>query len=353
MGTPSKNTKFAPLLGVLEQVLYGLEANRPPVIMLATSEMEEFQSQKLPAHCKVSQCKIHGPRVPVRGQRQTQKYPYTLAHWPNDVLVEGMTSMLAVVVKGEPVLRVADYQVQCHPGDFLFIPSQIPRWNGNLPPAPSTAPDSRHELALFWGTSPDKFHFSMRVTHYHNHVVLAPDIGEAGWVTNPLPCGLFSLLETCLQEKVPSKSSVYILASLILLLQEEVKKGHCFDSTVLPSDSQFSQYQDPIAHALQYIHHHLDTPLSIDIVARWVGLSRSSFTRRFRAQTNQSFNAYLIEQRLERAKTLLSQTDLSIVQISTRVGMLPVRLHQLFPQKFQCTPREFRLSQRNSQNDRN
>lgn len=353
MSSSPQNKKFTPLLGVLEQVQYWLESSRLPNIMLATSEMEEFQNQKLPAHCEVSKCKIHGPRIPVRGQRQAQAHPYTLAHWPNDVMVEGMKSMLAVVMKGEPVLRVADYQVQGQPGDFLLIPSQIPRWNGNLPTSPKGTADMHHELALFWGSSPDWFQFSMRVTHYDNHIILPPGIGEAGWLTNPLPCQHFSLLEASLQNRVHKKCTAHLLASLIVLLREEIEKGRCFDSTAFPSDSQFSPYQDPIAHALQYIHHHLDTPLSIDIVARWVGLSRSSFTRRFRAQTNQSFNAYLIEQRLERAKTLLSQTDLSIVQISSQIGMLPVRLHQLFPQKYQCTPREFRLSQRNGQNDSN
>ncbi len=353
MSSSPKNTKFVPLLGVLEQIQFWLESTNPPSILLATQSIEEFQNQKLPAHCIVAKRTLHGPRVPVRGQQRIKEYPYISAHWPNDSLVEGMKSMLAVVIKGEPVLRVADYQVHCQPGDFLFIPSQLPKWDGILLPDEKLTADTYHELILFWGSAPDPSHLSMRITHYRNQINTPPGAGEAGWVTNPLPCQLFGLLDTHLQNGAHEKSAVHLLAGLVLLLQKEIEKGHCFDSTALPSDSLFSQRQDPIEQALQYIQNHLSTSLSIDVVARWVGLSRSSFTRRFRAKTNQSFNTYLIDQRLEQAKTLLSQTDLSIVQISERVGMLPVRLHQLFPQKYGCTPREYRLSQRKSRTDNN
>jgi AraC-like DNA-binding protein len=341
----SENTKFIPLLGVLKQMQFWFESARPPQIMLAAATMEEFNSQKLPPHCEVEKRKIRGPRVPVRGQHVKQ-HPYAVAHWPNDVLVEGMKSMLAVVISGDPVLRVADYQVHCQPGDFLFIPGRFPKWDRVLLPHRKITTDTHHELVLFWGGAPDPSHVHMRICRYHNERDTPNGAGEACWVTNSFPCQLFCLLDAHLQNGFREKSTFHLLASLISLLQEEIEKGDCFDSLTLPSDSPFSQLLDPIEHALQYIQNHLETPLSIDIVAHWVGLSRSVFTRRFRAAMNQSFVDYLTEQRLQQAKVLLSQTDLSIVRISERVGLLPGRLRQLFGKKYQCTPMEFRRSQR-------
>jgi len=46
--------------------------------------------------------------------------------------------------------------------------------------------------------------------------------------------------------------------------------GHAFDSLQLPSDSLLTRSKDPIGHAQKYIQNHLDRPLSIDVVARWV-----------------------------------------------------------------------------------
>jgi AraC-like DNA-binding protein len=329
---------------------FWFESASPSQIMLATPTMEEFNSQKLPSHCRVEKCKIRGPRVPVRG-RHTEKHLYVLAHWPNDVLVEGMKPMLAVVTSGNPVLRVADYQVHCQPGDFMFIPARLPKWNRVLLPHKKSTEDTHHEIVLFWGGAPEPSHVHVRICRYRNEHDTPSGAGEACWVLNSLSCQLFCLMEAHLQNGVREKSTFHLLAGFMTLLQEEIEAGRCFDSLTLPSDSPLSQRLDPIDHALQYIQNHLETPLSIDVVAHWVGLSRSVFTRRFRAAMNQSFVDYLTEQRLEQAKVLLSQTDLSIVRVSERVGMLPVRLHQLFPQKYRCTPREFQLSQRKGQID--
>jgi len=262
--------------------------------------------------------------------------------------VEGVNFMLAVVMSGDPVLRVADYQVHCRTGDILFVPARLPRWNYVLLQDKKTPVETHHDLALFWGGAPDPSRAFMRICHYHNErdIRTQARAGEACWVMNSLSCQLLCLLDTYLQNDVLGKSALHLLTSFISLLQEEIENGRCFDNLALPSDSSLSQRLDPIEHALQYIQNHLETPLSIDVVAHWVGLSRSVFTRRFRATMNQSFIDYLTEQRLEQAKVLLSQTDLPITRISECVGLLPGRLRQLFCEKYHCTPTEFRLSQK-------
>jgi AraC-like DNA-binding protein len=293
----------------------------------------------------VTKCEIKGPRELVRG-RKIKKYPRALAHWPNDALVEGMQFMLAVVISGNPILRIADYQVHCRTGDFLFIPARLPKWNRVLLPDKKAAAETHHDLALFWGGAPDPSRAFMRLTCYHNEHDTSSGAGEACWVMNSPSCQLFCLLDAHLQNGSQEKSTFHLLASFVALFQEEIETGRCFDNLALPSDSSLSQRMDPIEHALQYIENHLATSLSIDVVAHWVGLSRSVFTRRFRAAMNQSFVDYLTEQRLEQAKVLLSQTDLSVVRISEQVGLLPGRLRQLFCEKYHCTPTEFRLSQK-------
>jgi AraC-like DNA-binding protein len=324
---------------------FWFESAHPPQLMLAAPTMEEFLDQKIPAHCKVTKSEIKGPRELVRG-RKIKKYPRALAHWPNDAMVEGVSFMLAVVMSGNPVLRVADYQIHCRTGDILFVPARLPKWNFVLLQNQKATVETHHELALFWGGAPDPSRVFMRITRYHNERDTPLGPGEACWGMNSLSCQLFCLLDAHLKNGGQGKSTFHLLSSFVALFQEEIENGRCFDNLALPSDSSLSRHLDPIEHARQYIQNHLATPLSIDVVAHWVGLSRSVFTRRFRAAMNQSFIDYLTEQRLEQAKVLLSQTDLSITRISECVGLLPGRLRQLFGKKYHSTPTEFRLSQK-------
>jgi AraC-like DNA-binding protein len=333
---------------------YWLESPQPPRVMLAMPAIEEFNGQKLPPHCRVTRRKIYGPRVPVRGRsRHTEEFNWTLAHWPQDALTEGMLSILIVVINGQPEIRIADYDVHCRPGDFLLVPAHLPKFGGRRHPHKKITADADYDLAIFFHGTLNPLHLYMQISHYHNDEAGPASSGEGCWIKNLFLGQMFAGLEGYLQKSKERKCAPRLLASFVALFQEEIESGHAFDSLKLPSDSPLTRYQDPIEHAQEYIQNHLDIPLSIDVVARWVGLSRSVFTRGFRAATNQSFNAYLTEQRLEQAKVLLIDTDLSIERIGEKIGLSPRRLQRLFQEKYQRTPREFRSFQRKVQNGGN
>jgi AraC-like DNA-binding protein len=350
----SKNTNFIPLLGVLKQMQFWLESASPPQIMLAAPAIEEFNGQKLPSHCKVTRRKIYGTRVPVRGRsRHLKEFGLSLAHWPEDALTEGMQSMLVVVINGQPEIRVADYSVHCRPGDFLLVPAHLPKFSGKRHPHHKVTAGTHYDLALFFHGTLSLSSLGMRICHYHNEEDSPSGHGEACWLKSHFLGQMFTGLEEYLQKNNERKCAPRLLAGFVALFQEEIESGHAFDALEFPSDSPLTRYQDPIEHAQEYIQNHLDRPLSIDVVARWVGLSRSVFTRSFRTATNQSFTDYLTEQRLEQAKVLLADTDLSVVRIGEKISLSPRRLQRLFQEKYRCTPREFRLSQRKTQKDGN
>jgi AraC-like DNA-binding protein len=62
-------------------------------------------------------------------------------------------------------------------------------------------------------------------------------------------------------------------------------------------------------------------PLTVDDLARAAGLSRAHFSREFRSAFGESPHAYLLTRRLERAATLLRQTDRSVADICFSVGL--------------------------------
>jgi len=76
--------------------------------------------------------------------------------------------------------------------------------------------------------------------------------------------------------------------------------------------------------ALGLIDHHLadeeEGRVALRNVARHVGMSYFHFSRAFKQSMGISPNAYMTEQRIARAKKLLSDTDLPIADIALRVA---------------------------------
>jgi AraC-like DNA-binding protein len=79
---------------------------------------------------------------------------------------------------------------------------------------------------------------------------------------------------------------------------------------------------DRLDHAREIIDHDLETGGSISMaeVADRTGCSPSHFARTFRQVHGESPGRYRARRRVERAKELLADTDLSVQEICARVG---------------------------------
>jgi AraC family transcriptional regulator len=72
--------------------------------------------------------------------------------------------------------------------------------------------------------------------------------------------------------------------------------------------------------AIDYIHAHLDGDLSMVQIANSVNTSPNYFASLFKQATGVSLHQYVIQQRVEKAKLLLENTDLPIADIASQVG---------------------------------
>jgi AraC family transcriptional regulator len=72
--------------------------------------------------------------------------------------------------------------------------------------------------------------------------------------------------------------------------------------------------------AIAYIEEHLAEPISLDALARLVGLSACYFCRAFRQSLGIPPQRYQLSQRMERAKTLLAKRAASVTDVSLTVG---------------------------------
>lgn len=85
--------------------------------------------------------------------------------------------------------------------------------------------------------------------------------------------------------------------------------------------------------------------LDVATLARAAGLSPAHFSRAFRKAFGESPHAYLLTRRLERAAALLRNTDNSVAQICTAVGLTSIgSFTTSFKRMFGATPTAYRAS---------
>ena len=98
-----------------------------------------------------------------------------------------------------------------------------------------------------------------------------------------------------------------------------------------------------IRQTMDYIARHLDQKLTLDTLSEISGLSESRLGHRFREVVGLSPMAYVEQQRIERAKQLLTMTSLSVKEISRQVGYDTQFYFSLrFKRASSVSPTEFR-----------
>lgn len=80
------------------------------------------------------------------------------------------------------------------------------------------------------------------------------------------------------------------------------------------------KHANVIRKAIQYIRNHYAEKITLDSVAQEVYLSPAYFSRVFRQETGETFNAYLNTVRIEQSKKLLMDKSVRLIDISLMVG---------------------------------
>ena len=98
-----------------------------------------------------------------------------------------------------------------------------------------------------------------------------------------------------------------------------------------------------LARALDYIDSNLREDMSLAGLAEAVAMSTSHFAHAFKQTTGLSPHRFVLERRIERAKSLLRETDLAITEIAHRIGCAShSHFSVLFHRATGLTPRDFR-----------
>ncbi|HEV8246119.1 MAG TPA: AraC family transcriptional regulator, partial [Polyangiaceae bacterium] len=105
-----------------------------------------------------------------------------------------------------------------------------------------------------------------------------------------------------------------------------------------------AQQDRSLSKSLSFIREHFAGPITLTQAARVAGFAPAYFCRLFKKREGTTFEAYLRRLRVERAKELLTGTELGIARVAELSGFaLRSHFHRVFSQAVGSTPRAYRL----------
>jgi AraC family transcriptional regulator len=98
-----------------------------------------------------------------------------------------------------------------------------------------------------------------------------------------------------------------------------------------------------ISRVIEFIDEHLGEPILVDRIAATVHLSPFHFARMFRRAMGQSPHVFITQHRMERAKNLLSHSDIPLAELASFIGFqTQAHFTEVFHKYTGTTPRVFR-----------
>ena len=243
------------------------------------------------------------------------------------------------------------------PGDMILIPDGLSHTLADTPGRPAPSLETVLEEAGYDGnqvltlgetqnSATTKMlcgHFSFRDGAHHPVLDSLPDhvlITGATREEHPWLDELLSLLgRRALTEEMGGKSSVKRMSEIVFI--EILRNGIARTPRM---DAMLAGFRDrQISRAVLAIHQTPEIAWTVDSLASEAGMSRSGFAERFREFLGVGPITYLTEWRLQKALSLLGETQQSIQEIANSTGyQSAAAFTRAFAAKFGAAPRDFR-----------
>lgn len=121
------------------------------------------------------------------------------------------------------------------------------------------------------------------------------------------------------------------------------------DRQHIPLQARVGLYHENLIEAAALMEANIEEPLSLDEIAALVGVSRRQIERLFRRYVGQVPTRYYLDMRLRRARELLLQTAMSIMQVAVACGFQsPPHFSKCYRMLFGHTPSAERSASRAS-----
>jgi len=160
---------------------------------------------------------------------------------------------------------------------------------------------------------------------------------------------------TCSGGTAPLDMMVYSISAdfgekLAVMVSEEMLhtiQRHPHDPQRMSLQHRVGITNPKLLAAIAYMEAYLETPVCLHDLADWVGVSERQLARLFRSYLGKTPSRYYLELRLERARLLLRQTSMPILQIAVACGFTSsTHFAKCYRQYFRHSPRAERRSEK-------
>jgi AraC family transcriptional regulator, glycine betaine-responsive activator len=130
-------------------------------------------------------------------------------------------------------------------------------------------------------------------------------------------------------------------------LLDRIRQPH--DHQRMPYRVRLGIYHPKLINAIEMMESNVEEPLDQEMLARYIGLSRRQLERLFRKHLGRTPAQYYLELRLERARHLIYQTTMPIMNIAFACGFVSAsHFSTCYRQMYGKTPRAERLASANA-----
>ncbi len=223
------------------------------------------------------------------------------------------------ITAGRCVIEIENTKYHACAGDWFFIPAGTKHSYYKEPDAP---------LEKYW------MHFDLYPTIDLFNILNLPYVVKADGRSRALYLfKRYAML--CKSEKLTDKLEVK--ACLIRLLSDYIKVAKPDGVNIM------NRAETRLEEVLRFINENLDQPLSNELLAEKYFTHPNHFIRAFKEKTGITPAKYIQMKRMETAKRLLESTDLSIMEITEKIGLLePTHFSRLFKEYYNLSPTEHR-----------
>ncbi|MBQ7329458.1 MAG: AraC family transcriptional regulator [Oscillospiraceae bacterium] len=223
------------------------------------------------------------------------------------------------VVGGTFEISIDGVDYTARPGDWFFIPADVPHKYHNFPDKP---------MEKYW------MHFDL----YPSSDLLSPlNVQHRVDASNtPRVTELFrEFADLCQNWDIYSR--LRVKAIILELIAEYIRLAG--KHTQIVNDDRGEE----IRNVLSYINENFRRNLTIEELAEVCHLHPTHFIRAFKLKTAQTPHQYINDIRMEYARQLLDRSDRSIVEIAEDAGFYdPAHFSRAFKRHFAMTPTQYR-----------
>ena len=153
------------------------------------------------------------------------------------------------------------------------------------------------------------------------------------------------LLEVINSPVFGGKQAIILQLEYLLILLARQNINHNSNKIVLLGEETF--YEDLINLVISFLKENINKKLSLNEICKNLHCSRSFLCRIFKEQTGQTTIAYFNSLKVEEAKNMLIDTEMTISEISSALGFNEVKyFHFFFKKNLGVTPTDFRNKER-------